>query len=38
MFEKYQKAASVFAEFEAGSVQSHMLLYTIGTLSVLPVA
>lgn len=38
MFEEYQKPTSVFAEFEADSVQNRMFVYTIETLSVLPIA
>lgn len=36
--EKYQKPASVFAEFEADSVQNRMILYAFGALAALPVA
>lgn len=38
MFETYQKPTILFAEFEAGSWQNHMLLYTIGTSRALPAA
>lgn len=38
VFEKCLKLAGVCAEFEADSVQNRVFLYTVGTLSMLPVA